>query len=313
MRISRKWREQIKSGLHGLFELGQKAGVDILPRHFYSTIPDLGQLRHTESWRKPSSMLGVAGSDTGSQLALLRECCLPLQERLRRSNIHEHGCRENGEGGYGAIDAEFLYCFIAAKRPDRIVQVGAGVSTAVILLAADEAHYRPRVVCVDPFPTPYLKRLAGAGRIELVSERAEEVSLAVLTALKAGDLLFIDSTHTMRPGSEVNRIILEVLPRLGSGCYVHFHDIYFPYDYQSCVLTTLFFAGESTLLHAFLIDNPRYRIAVSLSMLHHACPEEMRAAIPNYRPATMSWGLQTGNGGGHFPTATYLCVEQRSH
>jgi hypothetical protein len=135
------------------------------------------------------------------------------------------------------------------------------------------------------------------------------VDLKVLAGVDAGDLLFVDSTHAMRPGSEVNRIVLDVLPRLPPGASVHFHDIYFPYDYQSTVLRTLFFGGESTLLHAFLIHNRRYSIAVSLSMLHHACPEQMQLWLPNYRPAAMHYGLHEGGAApGHFPSATYLAV-----
>jgi hypothetical protein len=133
------------------------------------------------------------------------------------------------------------------------------------------------------------------------------VALGVLTDLGAGDLLFIDSTHAVRPGGEVNRIVLEVLPRMASGSFVHFHDICFPYDYEPSLLTTLFFASESTLLHAFLTGNQRYSIAVSLSMLHHACPQQMQSVLPNYRPATLNYGLSTP-GGGHFPSATFLSV-----
>ena len=131
---SRELRERFKSGLHGLFVFGQRLGVDILPRHFYSSIPDVRELRGSESWRKASSMVGVAGAELEPQMEFLRGCCSPHRERLRRGGIHEHACRENGEPGYGAIEAEFLYCFVAAKRPRRIVQVGAGVSTAVVLL-----------------------------------------------------------------------------------------------------------------------------------------------------------------------------------
>jgi hypothetical protein len=105
----------------------------------------------------------------------------------------------------------------------------------------------------------------------------------------------------------VNRIVLEVLPRLPAGAFVHFHDIYFPYDYQSSTLTGLCFGGESTLLQAFLINNQRYSIAVSLSMLHHACPREMQSVLPNYQPAKMEFGLLE-DGPGHFPSAIYLKV-----
>jgi predicted O-methyltransferase YrrM len=254
-------------------------------------------------------MEGVAGADIGAQLSFLRECCLPpLPERLQ-SGIHQYACKENGQPGYGPVEADFLYCFISTKRPNKIVQVGCGVSTAIMLLAAKEANYKPEIICVDPLPTEYLTRTAQQKLIELIAEPAQEVDLEVLTRLGIGDLLFVDSSHTMRPGSEVNRIILEVLPRLPSGSFVHFHDIYFPYDYQSSVLTTLFFSGESTLLHAFLIENRRYSIAISLSMLHHACPKQMQSLLTNYRPAAMHYGLHTiEQGSGHFPSATYLSV-----
>jgi len=310
MRVPGKLREQLKSGLHGLFVLGQRLGWDILPRHFYSAIPEIRELQRSESWKQPSSMIGVAGADIESQMSFLRGCCLPpLPERLRRGGIYEYACQENGEPGYGQVEAEFLFCFITTKRPNRIVQVGCGVSTAVILLAAKEADYEPEIICVDPFPTEYLAHMAEHKLIELIPKPAQEVDLNVLTGLDAGDLLFVDSTHAVRPGSEVNRIILEVLPCLPSGSFAHFHDIYFPYDYQSAVLTTLFFAGESTLLHAFLIYNQRYSIMVSLSMLHHACPQQMQSLLPNYRPAVMHYGLHTmGEGSGHFPSATYLSV-----
>ena len=229
--------------------------------------------------------------------------------RLNQGDIHEHGCKMNGQVGYGPVEADFLYCFIFTKRPSKIVQVGCGVSTAVILLAAEEANYKPEIICIDPFPTEYLTLIAQQQLIELIPKPAQEVDIGVFTGLVAGDLLFVDSSHAMRPGSEVNRIILEVLPRLSAGSFVHFHDIYFPYDYQSSVLSTLFFAGESTLLHAFLIENRRYAIAVSLSMLHHACPQQLQSLLTNYRPAAMHYGLDTAeNDSGHFPSATYLSV-----
>jgi len=259
-------------------------------------------------------MVGVNGTALECQLQFVRECCpAALQGRLRQGGIHEYACKENGESGYGPTEADFLFCFIATKRPARIVQVGCGVSTAVILLAAKEAEYQPQITCIEPFPTPYLVRLAEGNRIRLIQEKAQEAGLEVFCGLDAGDLLFIDSTHAVRPGGEVNRLILEVLPRLKTGCLVHFHDIYFPYDYQSSVLTTLFFGGESTLLHAFLINNCRYSIAASLSMLHHGCPQELQSIFPNYRPAPMNDGLHLSPANpGHFPSATYLMVKAAS-
>jgi hypothetical protein len=310
MRISRRLREQMKSSLHGLFVFGQRCGWDILPRYFYSSIPEIHELKHKESWKQPSSMIGVGGTDLGAQMEFLRSCCTPLlQKRLRQGSIHENACRENAElGGFGPTEADFLYCFIATKRPRKIVQVGCGVSTAVILLAAQEAGYKPEVVCIEPYPSRFLMRAAEDKLIELHSVFAQDVDLAVLTGIQAGDLFFVDSTHAVRPGSEVNRIILEALPRLPSGSSVHFHDIYFPYDYQPSLMTSLFFSGESTLLHAFLVNNRRYSISVSLSMLHYGCPQEMQLLLPNYQPALTDQGLWKAKGVGHLPTSTYLSV-----
>ena len=108
----------------------------------------------------------------------------------------------------------------------------------------------------------------------------------------------------MRSGS----VSFEVLPRLASGCYVHFHDIYFPFDYQISLLDTVFFSNESILLHAFLIGNCRYSIAVSLSMLHHGRRQDLQELLSNYRPAATNYGLCKLSEGEHFPSSTYLAV-----
>jgi predicted O-methyltransferase YrrM len=309
--FSRRIRNRLKHGLHTMFALGQRAGWDILPRHFYSSIPDLRRLQQTDYWRQPSSMIGVAGTEIDSQLQFLRQCCQPvLREHVRNLAIHRHACQQNGEVGYGLVEADFLFCFVATKRPKRIIQVGCGVSTAVILMAAKQAEYQPELVCIEPFPTRFLRNAAADRRITLIAERAEQVDLGTLTNLESGDFFFVDSTHAVKPGGEVNRIILEVLPRLRPDCFVHFHDINFPYDYSTGVLAELFFPAENTLLHAFLVNNVRCSLAVSLSMLHYACPQELQSALPNYQPAAMQNGLHAAtDGGGHFPSATYLLTE----
>lgn len=276
-----------------MVEIGQRLRVNITPNHYYSEYPDIRTLRRERYWREPWSMVGVAGAEPGPegigrQAEFVRSCCVPFAEDLRRGGIHERACERNGEGGYGPVEAEFLHCFIRARRPRRVVQVGCGVSTAVILGAAEAGGDAPEIVCVEPYPSPFLEREHGAGRIRLVREQAQKVPLDVLTSVATGDLLFIDSTHTARLGSEVPRLILEVLPRLVPGVAVHFHDIHFPYDYTPGVLDReLFFWRESVMLHAMLAMNPGYRIDASLSMLHHAVPDVLREAIPSFHPAKM--------------------------
>lgn len=137
---------------------------------------------------------------------------------------------------------------------------------------------------------------------------AQTVDRGRLCDVGDNGLLFVDSTHAVKPGSEVNRIILDVLPRLNRGAYVHFHDIYFPYDYQRNLMREQLFWSESTLLHAFLIGNARYTIRCALSMLHYGASAKLQELLPNYRPQSGHDGLMGDDPDGHFPDACYLQV-----
>jgi hypothetical protein len=172
-------------------------------------------------------------------------------------------------------------------------------------MAAEDAGYQPQILCVEPYPTEFLSRLAAEGKVQLIREKAQVVDLAVIESLDSDLLFFVDSSHTLGPAGEVSRIILEMLPRLKPDAWVHFHDIMFPYDYDRRLLkSSLFFHHETTLLHAFLTGNARFRIAGSLSMLHYALPQELARLIPRYAPAANEEGLETREG--HFPSSIYL-------
>lgn len=298
--------------LRGVLEVSQRLGASVTPNHFYSEIPDVRSLRAQTLWREPFSMVGVRGADPDAQLRFAREVCSPFSRDLAAhpegdpAGVYARAIRSNGEIGYGPTEAEFLYCFVRRFKPRRVVQVGCGVSTALVLLAAgDEPGYAPELTCVEPFPTEFLRREASAGRITLRHEPAQATPPEVFAALADGDLLFVDSTHTVKPGSEVPRLMLEAMPRLAPGVFVHFHDIFFPYDYPPDALgSQIFFWRESLLLHAFLAMNPGFELCASLSMLHHARAGALRELLPNYRPAPMSGGLFAGPG--HFPSSTFL-------
>jgi hypothetical protein len=230
-------------------------------------------------------------------------------------DLYATACSANGAVGFAPIESQFLYCFIASERPSRVVQIGCGVATAVLLRAKEDFEVEMDVICVDPYPTDYLRRAAAAGHITLLAQTAQEVPLGTLTDLGDKGLFFVDSSHTVKPGSEVNRIILEVLPRLRAGSWVHYHDILFPFDYMpGILLNDLFFWNESVLLQAFLTCNPHYEIRAALSMLHYERAPELARVFPDYRPVRHVDGLAThgvasgDSSAGHFPTSLYLQV-----
>jgi hypothetical protein len=308
--MTRALRNMAARASAGVFHAGQRLGVDVLPRHFYSEVPDVARLRRTAAWRKPYSFIGVAGANVDEQLSFVASTVSRRDQRPAGEDVYASACGANGEPGFGPVEADFLFAFVRAYRPRRIVQIGCGVSTALCLAAAAEADYRPEILAIDPFPTAYLQRLAAAGTITLLPHPVESLSPDQVLKAGAGDLFFVDSTHTLGPAGEVSRIILELLPRLEAGTFVHFHDIYFPYDYPGEALTTsLFFPHESVLLHAYLANNPSCAIAASLSMLHHARPAQLSALLPRYAPRPSSDGLAAGPG--HFPSSTYLRVLAR--
>ena len=294
--------------LRQLFEVGQRFGFDVLPRHFYSETPVIHQLKKDDAWREPFSMVGVQGADIDAQMGFVKQCInSDLVAHQKKTRIHYEACQENGEEGFGPIESDFLFCFIASQKPARIIQIGSGVSTAICRAAARHVGYSPKITCIDPYPTGFLKKLESEKAITLIEEKVELLDLSFLNSLEEGDFFFVDSTHTLGPAGEVSRIVLEMLPRLSKGCLVHFHDITFPYDYSPGILSdSLFFVHESVLLHAFLAGNSNFKILASLSMLHNALGGKLSQWLPNYQPAGMEYGMIIR--AGHFPSSAYLLV-----
>lgn len=294
-----------------VFNFFQTLKINVLPNHFYTSIPDFTYLKGKDFWKKPTSMYGINGIDIDQQFAFTKACVDSIEDKsiLQNKEVLSSAVKDQNEEGYGVLEADFLYCFIYKHQPKKIIQIGCGISTSIILRASKDAGYKVDLVCVEPYPSSYLQKLSNQGDITLISEAAQVVKLETLIDLQNGDMFFVDSTHTVKVGSEVNRVILEVLPRLSTGVFVHFHDIFFPYDFQRNINTTSFFWSEGTLLQAFLINNPKYTIRQAQGMLHYEAKKEMVKLFPNYKPQDDDGGLPQGTTQGkHFPAAIYLQV-----
>ncbi|MDJ0798480.1 MAG: hypothetical protein QNJ51_16940 [Calothrix sp. MO_167.B12] len=138
-------------------EFFQNFGIHVMPDYFYSSIPNINKLRNSYSWRKPYSLLGVNGTDLEEQLQFVRACCSTKnREVLMSKDIHFLSCQDN-EYGFGKIEADFLYCFIATFKPRKVIQIGCGVSTKTMLMAASDSSYKIDITCIDPYPNPYLE------------------------------------------------------------------------------------------------------------------------------------------------------------
>lgn len=294
---SRRIRSQVARMLQPLFGW---LGYDVLPRHFYSPIPRPRELP-SRFWSEPSAMLGVA-FDTTAQLAYLERELVAHMHGFRPPRASSGDPKEYflDNGLFQAVDAEVLYAMVRRHRPRRIVELGAGFSTLVIASACS-ANGRdgeaPQFVSYDPYAAaPKDGELPGLMRLELQS--AETVPLSVFESLQPDDILFIDTSHTVKVGGDVTHLVLEALPRVGPGVLVHFHDVFLPWHYpREWVEHNGWYWAEQYLLQAFLSCNQRFETLFAAYAVAREHPDALRAAIPSFRPeiAPLSlWLRRTG-------------------
>lgn len=204
---------------------------------------------------------------------------------VSRAKVDErHFYMDNGSFVSG--DAEYLYNLIRLKKPARIFEIGSGHSTlmarkAVIRNMEETPGYQCKHLCVEPYEAPWLE---SAG-VTVIRQKVEEVGVALFTELDSGDILFIDSSHMIRPQGDVLFEFLELLPTLKKGVIVHIHDIFSPKDYlKKWVVDDVMFWNEQYLLEAFLTCNRDWKIIGALNYLQHNHFDLLRAKCPFLTP-----------------------------
>ncbi|MFC5740415.1 class I SAM-dependent methyltransferase [Dyella tabacisoli] len=173
---------------------------------------------------------------------------------------------ENGQ--FGDLDARMLVGMLQAFRPKRVIEVGSGFSTMVMNQVAGEKFAgQMQVTAIEPFPRPFLGALP---HVKLIQSKVQDVDPQVFAALESGDVLFIDSSHVSKTGSDVNHLFFEVLPFLRAGVLIHVHDIWLPLDYpQDWVLAEGRSWTEQYLLRALLTGSTMYQVELAGMYLHH--------------------------------------------
>ncbi len=314
--MKRKLRNLAKRMILKIHKLSIRLGLHILPVHYYSPVPNILELERTKDiWAKKSDLPGIF-IDLEDQAKNLKNICLPYQTEYVGNKIYQEGVSKHFGPGYGYIEAQALHSVIRYYKPKKIIEVGSGVSTFCMLKALDlnrkETGIRTLLTCIEPFPSNIL---SDTDNIDLVIKNVQNISVNLFSELEANDMLFIDSSHTVKPGGDVNYLILEILPRLKSGVIIHFHDIYLPYDYQRTLLRTFLHWSETSLLHAFLIFNSKAKIIFCQSMLHYDCQDALTKTFPEYNPNLGVHGLDDETEKPfevdyrHFPSSIYIQIQ----
>jgi hypothetical protein len=164
---------------------------------------------------------------------------------------------------YSYSDAIFLYCMIRYIQPKKFVEAGSGYSSCVVL-DTNELFFKNSIECtfIDPYPERLLSLIKAEDkeRIRIITDRIQDVNIEEFCGLSEGDILLIDSTHVSKVGSDVNYIFHEILPCLKKGVYIHFHDIFYPFEYPKEWVCAGKAWNEAYLLRAFLQYNDHFEI-----------------------------------------------------
>ena len=255
------------------------------PGHYYSPIPSAEEVRRNAQRllaAQPRELPGIALNESG-QLAVLEKLKSYYQE-LPFPETKNPGHRYFFENrSYSYSDAICLYGMIRYVRPRRIIEVGSGYSSCA-MLDTNQLFFQNRIACsfIDPYPKLLLSliRKEDRARIEVISKPVQEVDIGRFEELAANDILFIDSTHVVKIESDVNYIIAQVLPALRAGVYIHFHDIFYPFEYPAEWLYEGRMWTETYLLRAFLEFNSGYEIVLFNTFLQHFHREEFARHMP---------------------------------
>lgn len=274
----------------------EKVGVMPVTRHYYDPMILKSDLRRPLDQERVLRGLNL---NTEEQLLMLRR--FNFADELRTLP----GARKEGEyyidnRFFDAGDAEYYYSMIRLLKPRRIIEIGSGFSTLVALRALEknkeeDAASNCELYCIEPYENHWLEKTSA----NIIRKKVDDVELDFFRALQAGDILFIDSSHVIRPQGDVVTEVLEILPELPVGVYIHIHDIFTPRDYPARWITRWhIYWDEQYLVEAFLMYNSSFKIVGALNYLkHNYFAEAVRcfpllSARPQSEPASL-WLVKT--------------------
>lgn len=256
----------------------RKVGIYPLLDHYYEPLFNPAHLRKPLS--EDRELRGIDWNVT-EQLDLLKKfhfndelIRFPLDRQADHEFFYRNGFFESG-------DAEYLYNMVRLFKPKRIFEIGSGQSTllaasAVAANRGEDPDYQCQHVCIEPYEVGWLEQLG----VDVLRKPVESIDTSFFSQLDDNDILFIDSSHMIRPQGDVLFEYFEILPILKSGVLIHIHDIFTPKDYLDEWIQSGCFWNEQYLLEAFLSYNSEFKIIGALNFLKHHYPDELTERCP---------------------------------
>jgi hypothetical protein len=253
--------------------------------HFYTPIPSLLSVRADDErlfQPGPPELAGIDMNQRG-QLAMLERFAALYGEMPFRATPAP-GQRYGFENpAFSYADAIVLYSMIRHAQPRRIIEVGSGHSSCAMLDVNQQFFANAiQLTFIEPYDELLRSLIQPEDftRVAIIPQRVQDVPLERFAALSANDILFIDSTHVAKIGSDVNYLFFEVLPRLNAGVYVHLHDIFYPFEYPKEWVYGGRAWNEAYLLRAFLQFNRAFEVVYMNNYMLRFHQAEIVKALP---------------------------------
>jgi len=250
----------------GIFK---RMGLYIMPIHYYCPIPDLDKINKDPDWDlRPKQIPGIDLNENFQLWLLKNEFPKYVYEYdfpLKRSDIKKPGEFYFDNHMFANTDAEVYYCMIRYFKPRIVVEVGGGRSTQICYEASQKSlklhNTKTNIFVIEPFPNREILIPMSKDSIHLMKNKVENIDTDFFSQLNENDILFIDSTHVIKSGGDVNYLFLDILPRLKPGVVVHIHDIRLPYEVKKTdIIDCGLFFTEEYMLRAFLIGNREFEV-----------------------------------------------------
>ena len=253
------------------------------PGHFYSPLPSMAEIAEVFARGAFGPPFPAVNLNETEQFARLERFAGYYPEQPFPEQPSAGRRFHMANGSYGPFDAIMLYGMLREARPRRIIEVGSGLSSAAMLdLNEHMLGGAVEFTFIDPDMTRLrpLLREGDVARATLIERRVQEVPLATFAALGENDVLFIDSSHVSKIGSDVNRLFFDVLPALAPGVLVHIHDVTGNLEYPRDWLEQGRAWNEQYLLRAFLMYNTAWRIELFTTWLSIKREDFIRERMP---------------------------------
>lgn len=245
------------------------AGIYPLTDHYYE--PLINPHKYLNPALRENRQLPGIDLNDKMQLSLLESfnyneelLAFPLKKQSELEYAYDNGSFKSG-------DAEYLYSTVRHFKPARVIEIGSGNSTLLVASAikkniAEDKHYSCEHICIEPYEQPWLEKTDA----KIIRKKVEDMELGFFTTLQENDILFIDSSHMIRPQGDVLFEYLTLLPLLNKGVIVHIHDIFTPNDYlHEWLFSERLFWNEQYLLEAFMSFNAAFEVIGALNYLSH--------------------------------------------